>query len=334
MFDFLADLSDPDKSIQTRMPAAAVLVLVPPNMTVPASGPNGFLGDRIHQFPSVHAVCARSARVLLWPDDAVTRAFFSFPNIRFVKGQTALEACEAIREEKIEEVMCLYSPSRATPPEREADCRLLREAEAIVCGLPAAGVQQPGRLDPLGAVPVWRQLRDSFDFKTDPLPLPWFEPGADALSWTSDVVSDFHSRRETGPFLIISPFSGSPKKAVPDDWWVELVRSLPPFTVVVPVFGNAEMDKANRLFAGTGALVIEADLLQTIALSSLSASEVLGVDGGRLNLLAASQCRPVHAFFGIWPASAWALPNVQALPLDLTPAEAIQQIPSLYLISQ
>ena len=60
------------------------LVLAPPNMTVPASGPSGLVGDRVHQAPALSVIHGRRRPLLLWPDDVVTRTFFSFPEVEFV----------------------------------------------------------------------------------------------------------------------------------------------------------------------------------------------------------------------------------------------------------
>jgi hypothetical protein len=305
------------------------LVLAPPNMTVPAGGPGGLVGDRVHQTPALTALYGRRRPLLVWPDDAVTRAFFSFPEIEFVPGQTAGRAGEAIRDRGIEEIAALYSPTHSIPPGRDAECGLLLEADAITAQLP--GVRKHQRaLDPLGSTPIWRQLLSLVPSKDAPAPLPWLRPREKAVAWAREMRS--RKARDPNPnglLVILSPFSRSPKKTVEDAWWRRFAGLLSSCSIVVPVYGSGELAKAGRLFAGTAAAVIEADLDQTMALASLPNVRVFGIDGGKLNLLAASCRDRVAAFYGAWPASAWALPHVQALPPRLTPEAAISQFDNL-----
>ena len=297
------------------LPAPNTLVLIPPNATVPESGPNGFIGDRVHQAPAFFSICAERKAVLVWPDDVASRTFFSAPNVEFIPGRTAADLVRALKDNRLAEVFCLYSPARRIPPGRDADCELPREADAIVSKLQGINVFQPSRLDPLGDIPIWLQLWNTFHGQREVLALPWFLPTREAALWVSEVLAKvFPGWRAGDPVVIVSPFSGSPKKAVQDAWWREFAAFRADYSILAPVYGDDELEKARILFGGTPVRVIEAKLDQTIALGALPNSEVIGVDGGRLNLLAASREKPVHAFFGIWPASAWALPNVQALP--------------------
>ena len=306
-----------------------MLVLAPPNMTVPASGPSGLVGDRVHQTPALTAIYSRRRPLLLWPDDVVTRTFFSFQEVEFVPGQTASQALEAIQDEEIEEAVALYSPTHSIPAGREADCGLLREADAITTKLRGVRKRQCC-LDPLGGTPIWRQLLSLVPFEEALPPLPWLRPLEKAVAWAGEILSqNIRDWNANGPLVILSPFSGSPKQAVEDAWWRRLADLLSGCSIVAPVYGNRELAEARHLFAGTAAVVIEADLDQTIALASLPNVGVFGIDGGRLNLLAASCKSRVHAFYGIWPASAWALPNVHALPPGLTPEAVIPELDNL-----
>lgn len=308
------------RQIPPPLNTAKAFVLAPPNMTVPESGPNGFLGDRVHQIPAVAAISGSNSPTFLWPDDAATRAFFSLPNVRFVSGSTATEAIAALQGESIAEIFCLYSPLKSIPAGREADCKPLREAELIASHFPSAKVHRATRLDPLGAAPVWKQLRQQLGFQNPPPALPWLKPTPIGSEWVSIVLQrSFAGWLDDDSLLILSPFSGSPKKAVRDEWWREFVELLPGHRIVVPVHGQTELQKAHQLFAESH--VLETSIEQCISLAALPNARVLGVDGGRLNLLAASSQNPVHAFHGIWPSSAWALPNVQALPLTLGPGQ-------------
>jgi len=305
------------------------LVLAPPNMTVPASGPSGLIGDRVHQTPALTAIHGRQRPLLLWPDDVVTRTFFSFPEVEFVPGQTASQALEAIQEEEIEEVIALYSPTHSIPAGREAECGLLREADAITAQLQGVRKRQCC-LDPRGDTPIWRQLLSLVSFEGTLPPLPWLRPREKAVAWAYEILSrNVRNWNPNDPLVILSPFAGSPKKAVGDAWWRRLVELLPSCFIVAPVYGNKELAKAKHLFEGTDAVVIEADLDQTIAFASLPNVSVFGIDGGRLNLLAASCKSRVHAFYGIWPASAWALPNVHVLTPGLTPEAVISKLDNL-----
>jgi len=306
------------------------LILAPPNATVPKSGPNGLIGDRVHQAPSFFSIYAKHRPILIWPDDVATRSLFSFPGVEFLSGNTAAEMLPALKEKMFSEVFCFYSPTASIPPEREADCHLLREADAIVSSLPGFKVSQPSRLNPLGSEPIWKQLFGTFSGQHELPRLPWFLPKEESIIWAAGMsAEEFPGAQEPNPLVILSHFSGSPKKAVEDAWWRELVSLLSDFPVVTAVYGQSELEKAQLLFAGTNVSVIEADLDQTIALGSLSNSIVIGIDGGRLNLLAASRKDPVYAFYGIWPASAWALPNVTVLEPGSNPSEVIRKIPQL-----
>ena len=304
-----------------------VFVLAPSNMTVPASGPNGLIGDRVHQTPTIAALLEEHRDLLLWPDDVVTRAFFSRPGIHFVAGRTAAEVVRALEGQGVEEIFALYSPVDSTSPDREADVEILRVAEAIARGLSGTRLHQPSVIDPLGETAVWRQLWDSFPRRTDWKPLPWLQPAEKDVAWARDALAGaFPSWTPGDLFTILSPFSGSPKKAVPDSWWQEFIRLQSHLPTVIPIYGDAEREKARLLFGGTSALIIEADLGQTMAFASLPKSEVIGIDGGRLNVLAASRKSKVYAFYGIWPASAWALPNTESLPLNSHPEKIIERI--------
>ena len=220
----------------------------------------------------------------------------------------------ALEDKKVEEVFALYSPTQTVSTERDADCQWLHEADAIVCNLPEIKASQPVRLDPLGDIPIWLQLWNTFHPRQEAPALPWLLPKREAELRVSELLTrEVAGWREGNRLLILSPFSGSPKKAVEDAWWREFISVRSDSFAVAPVYGCGELEKARLLFDGTSVRVIEADLDQTIALGALPNSEVIGVDGGRLNLLAASRKDSVSAFYGIWPASAWALPNVRTL---------------------
>jgi hypothetical protein len=267
----------------------------------------------------VLSICAERQPVLVWPDDVASRAFFSGPGERFIPGRTAEEAVRALGGNEVADVFCIYSPTCTIQAEREADCRLLREADEIVSRLAGGKVLQPARLDPLGDIPIWQQVWNTFRPGREAVGLPWFRPGKAPAVWARAVLAgEFPGWAEGDPVVIVSPFSGAPKKAVPDGWWREFAAGRADVPMVAPVYGEGEMEKGRGLFAGTTVRVMEADLEQIIALGAMPNSEVIGVDGGRLNLLAASRAMPVQAFYGIWPASAWALPNVEALPLNIS----------------
>ncbi len=80
------------------MQEATVLVLCPQNMTAPRNGPNGFLGDRIHQLPAVAQATQLYSQVYAWPEDAVTREVFQFLPVKFIRGQEPKEVIQEANE--------------------------------------------------------------------------------------------------------------------------------------------------------------------------------------------------------------------------------------------
>lgn len=292
-------------------------MLAPSNITTPLGGPPGILGDRVQQLPSLLGIGSRHGPLLLWPDGPITRGLFALPHVVFATELSAPQRAH------ITDVFCLYSPAAQEPATAVGDQRLLHVADRIVRTLPQARRHQPTRLDPRGDIPVWRQLWEQLGLGQSVTNLPWRRPSPDAKDWLRDVLTAM-SWRPSQPFVVLSPVTGGDKHTVTESWWRELISLLRDVPVMVPIGQPRERQQAQDLTAGTTARVIKADLDQLAALSAHPDAAVVGNDGGLLQALASARHGTVRAFYGAWPASAWALPNVQPLPLTTRPEELLQ----------
>ncbi len=186
----------------------------------------------------------------------------------------------------------------------------------------------PEDLDPKGHIPIWRKLlatvrpRVKFDLQWPSV--PFLVASKQHQSWAEEYVNRIVGSK---PLLVVSPLSGAPKGVVDDQWWRALAKRFNYGMIIVPVH-EKEIDKAKALFGDlSNVTVMAADLAQTSALAAHPAAHVLGVDGGKMNVLAASKPTGVLGLYGQWPASAWALPNVIARDSQITPDEAIMIVP-------
>lgn len=300
-------------------------------MTAPLDGPNGLVGDRVHQLPAVTHVARRHSRTLLWPLDAVTRQLYGHLGVEFVDTLDAAGVVEVARRVAVTRVFALFPDPAPTPPHRAADAAVVVLADAIAGTLGADGdvtVHRARGLDPRGRVPLWRRLyacTDSDRAARFAWPIaPFLEPDAAARDWARAALN---RAAGTSPALVISPFSGGDKNALTGPWWLRLA-SMFDGAVLVPVYGDREVRRARRLFTGVSNVqIVIADLAQAAALAADPRGHVLGIDGGRMMVLAAASSRGALAVFGRWPASAWALPNMVVRDKQLTPDEALLLTP-------
>ena len=281
-----------------------VLVLCPPNITAPNGGPCGVLGDRLHQLPSLRACRRLFPEVVIWPRDPITEQIFGGP---FLADET-----------EFDRAICLF----ADPAQRPADCAQLVEAVAIARRVATSRCLLPARIDPRGERPVWRQLLDCIA-PADDLTLPVYVPSEAAKTWAARFLTRIARDREV---LLLSPFSGAPKYTVSREWWRALAGAFAPGIVLVPV-QESEEPAAAEFFRGVdNVVIVVADIPQTAALAATPGLPVIGTDGGRLTLMAAARSEPVTGLFGLWPASAWAFPNVLAGDPRSTPEEALRNL--------
>jgi hypothetical protein len=303
------------------------LVLCPPNMTAPLDGANGRLGDRIHQLPAVRAV-THLGRTCVWPGDDLARAVFRSLPVSYVEADGAHAVLAWARRHAVRRVYCLYAPPKTTPQGREQDCQCVQQCAAVALGLASsATVTQPADLDPVGRVPLWKQLllavQPDLERTLDWPRLPFLTPRREDRHW----ATEFLERRAQGrPVLLLAPLAGAPTTTVPDSWWRELAGRFAHGLLVVPVH-HTELGRAfSILGAVPNALILAVNLSRTAALAAGGSVHVIGSDGGRLNLISAARTRPVLALYRRWPASAWALPNVIPRGPDLTPGEALRVV--------
>lgn len=318
------------------MEKTTALVLTPPNMTAPLDGPNGVLGDRIHQLPTVTAVSRRFARTLVWPNDIQVQQLFQFVPVEFVRATTTTEVIAECRRAGVSQVFCLYADASDCHPAR-AECALLRQCDEIAAALAHhASVHRPdpGMPHPQSATPLWRLLlRSAFPDDAEPAAAgtaPFLALPAPYRVWADAFIEAQCKSQAT---LLVSPFSGAPKWALDEPWWRELVEQFSVGQVLVPVYGDGEIQAAQRLFGtAPNVTVFEASIVKTAALATSPVVRVIGNDGGRMNVMAAAHPGAVVTAYGLWPASAWALPNVHAFtrppdgPPPLTPTAALELV--------
>jgi hypothetical protein len=306
-----------------------VLVLCPPNMTAPQNGPNGFLGDRVHQLPAVALATRLYSHVYVWPEDPVTREMFQFLPVNFIQAKETDEVTKQAAELKITRSVCLYTDPSTCVPERAKDCETVKRCHEIAKRVTPTAFSMPEKLEPKGQVPLWRRLYATVRPKTTVdlhwPSVPFLMPGTEHQSWAVGYVNLIAGDK---PILIISPLSGAPKGVVDNQWWLALAKCFNHGVIIVPVH-EAEVTKARAIFGDLqNVVVIAANIAQTAALAAFQGAHVLGIDGGKMNVLAASKPTSVLCLYGEeWPASAWAMPNVVVRDSNITPEEAIMAVP-------
>jgi hypothetical protein len=313
------------------------LVLCPDNMTAAYGGPNGILGDRIHQLPAVAWVAAHG-KAFVWPNDAVVRDAFQYEPVQFCRGSTPEEVAREVWDAGVTTVHCLYAEPSRMPEEKRAHGARVLACQAVVELLKAVTATAPDELDPRGEVPLWRQLYASV-CPTAAETLAWPRPPflVPTTAQVAEAAARVRSLAEDKPVIVASPLTGSPKDALDRDWWPRLAREFSAGHILVPVLPTEkELAEAAAFFAGeSNVTVFGADLAETASLAAVPGVHVIGNDGGRLNVLAAAHPVGVLAAYGDWPASAWALPHVVARAarfIDgkrafLSPREALRTVP-------
>jgi len=314
----------------------AALVLCPRNMTAPLGGPEGFLGDRIHQLPAVRRVAEQFRPTFFWPADSVTGDIFPVARATPLDAQTP-EAAAAALAGGVRAVFGLYADPTGAPAGEEPAGAHVRAAHAVAAALARRGAELrlPDTLDPRGRVPLWRRLYALVEpgAATEgswPSP-PILEPDGEARRWAERTLAALAQGR---PVLVLSPFSGGAKGALPLRWWRSLAAAFAHGEVVVPFREPEEGARARRLFRDMPHvhIVHAPSALQVAALAARPEVRAAGVDGGRTCNLAAASTRGVLAVFGPrWPASAWALPSMSVFGpkgrYRLTPEEAMLLLP-------
>lgn len=305
-----------------------VLALCPANMTVGWDGPNGKLGDRIHQLPAVRYLMRVCKRVLVWPLDAVTRDLYADMNVTLLEESVVTDVVGRCRQEGVNRIVGLHGglPDSNISIQRAVDAGGVQQCLDIVAGFyNGKRVVHPHPLDPRGHFPLWQALlgfsgeQIGIPLEAGDRKLPFATANEIGTTWAQTVArADDDATNANSPFVIVSPLSagGLPvEEKAYTPWWSELIERLGQagWNVICPVLDHEVADAQALLGDHPHVTVNAADLAQTVALGSLTYSVVVGIDGGRLNLLAASRAEPVIGLYGKWPASAWALPNVGVL---------------------
>jgi len=96
-------------------------------MTAPKNGPNGFLGDRIHQLSAVALATHLYARVYVWPEDAITSQVFQSLSVTFLQGQEIEDLVAEARSLDISRIVGLHADPSSTLPAREKDCAAVKK---------------------------------------------------------------------------------------------------------------------------------------------------------------------------------------------------------------
>ena len=307
---------------------SAVLVLCPNNMTSPSNGPNGFLGDRIHQLPSVIVATQAYSQVFIWPLDPFTKQVFQFLPVKFIQKNTPEGVFREATNLGIKMVIGLYAKPINLPTGREKDCETVNLCHEIAEKVTPENVVIPNDLDPRGLIPIWQQLaitvRRQVNKKSKLPSLPFLSPTNEYRKWGVDLLNQ---KAKEKPVIVASPLSGGDKKTVNDQWWRELAKQYSHGHILVPVW-EGYLQRANAIFGSQPNIsVVSANIAQIAGLSSKNGVHVLGIDGGNMNVMAASRSTGVLTIYGEWPASAWAMPNVVVRDPSITPAEAIRDVP-------
>ncbi|MDI7277095.1 MAG: hypothetical protein QME94_14060, partial [Anaerolineae bacterium] len=307
---------------------AATLVLCPPNITAPLYGASGRLGDRIHQLPAVRAAVDLEEHAYLWPADDLGRQVFRGLPAEFIHTDDPAEVVRQARACGVTRVVSLYTPPKTIPMGRELDCERLVQCDQIALALQPVLQHGPLELDPKGRVPLWRRMllavTPGFEKSLAWPEPPFFAPRPEDRAWAEAYVGECARGR---PVLLVAPLAGTSEGSVADWWWRDLAERFGHGWIIAPVHTD-ELAKAREMLGpGANVTVLEADVSRTAALAALRGVHVIGIDGGRLNLMAAARSAPVLAIFRLWPASAWALPNVIVRDTSLSPQEALQVVP-------
>jgi len=284
-----------------------VIVLCPPHATTACGGPRGVLGDRIHQLVVLDALVRSGRALTIWPQDNLTETLFAGLQPQW------MESLNSEIAEPATKVIGLFAmPDKGRSDLTDMDLLSLDRAARSRWG---EAYHRPDYVDPGGASPIWKQqlnwLESLIGESLPDIKLPLLKvDSADSIPHT-----------EGQRVILASPLSGGEKRAVSDDWWREFAQVLAPDVLVVPVMAD-EKERARAMFKGAENIQFTpGDIPSTVSLAFL-ADAAIGVDGGRLNVIAASRIDKVLGFYGIWPASAWALPNVVTCDLEMTPQAA------------
>ena len=303
-----------------------VLVLCPPNMTVSYDGPNGQLGDRIHQLPAVNAATKIYSKVLVWPHDNFTSGIFRSLKLKFIMSNDIDAVRQEVSANSIDRCICLFSEPINIPENRKNDAKKVEMAYEISRLFPRNNVSFPEDLNPRGQAPLWKKLLASVDVELQNTlrwpALPFFKPTEEDKQWAQEMKSEIGKDK---PVIIASPFSGKPDETKPDFW--KGIAAKINGVIFLPVH-SLDMPRAQNLFGEfDNVKIIEADFSRQAALASLPGTHVIGIDGGPMNVLAASRKEGVLAIYSNWPASAWALPNVTPRTPDISVKDALQAMP-------
>lgn len=292
-------------------------------MTAPRNGPNGFLGDRIHQLPAILVSCKMFDEVHVWPEDVITKQVFQFLNIQFTGQQKSNDFLSWTKRSEINTVICLYAdPGKfQIPTNRQQDCGLILECDRIARILTSAQIRRPRQLNPVGNTPLWKELVHTARLvaKSTLPALPFLVPSQHHKQQAKKTIRKIAGNDR---FMILSPLSGGEKQAVSPVFWRNVASEFNG-KIIVPVYKD-DVYRAKLLFKDhKNVIVLPSDIAEIAALSSIKDTPILGVDGGPMNLLAASRAQGVLSFYGNWPSSAWALPNVKQALQGIRPKAAI-----------
>lgn len=320
-----------------QMKNSKLLALCPPNMTVPVGGPNGFIGDRVHQLAAIRAGVRMYGCVHVWPCDRAARAILTIRGADFISAECPDDVAAAAIRLGVDTVLCLYREPVDIPSGRQKDCLLVSQCEQVVGLLRPhmKNIRRPEELDPKGNVFLWKRFLDVVCPETSgagAVPtMPILVPDGEAVSWATEFLG---SISPGGGVLVVSALSGTPRapggadasRTVNDEWWRRLA-GLFSGPIIVPVPEN-DVPRAQAIFEGhSNVRIVATSIMQTAALAAAPGTRILGIDGGGFNLLASACPRKVVGLYGVWPASAWAMPNVMPLDADdVSPPEALSAL--------
>ncbi|MEM9444535.1 MAG: hypothetical protein AAGA18_04205 [Verrucomicrobiota bacterium] len=293
-----------------------LLILCPSHMTRPLGGPKGILGDRIHQLAALQSITSINPNPLIWPHDNITKDLFSSISVEFIEGNQS-DLRVALSREDIFAVIGLFFPTQNCRKSLISDCHHLIELENMVNETVKAKFHLAQDIHPRGETPHYIQLIKlasrilKKELPDISLPL---------------VKSPLNPTPSKSHGILLSPLSGSPKHAISKPWWQSFAKLTEHQTnLLIPILPQ-ERENTQRIFEDFDHItIVEASLLETVAIAS-EGMPTIGIDGGRLNLLAAGRTleQKVVGIYGDWPASAWALPNIIPKTQSLKPEEALE----------
>jgi len=289
----------------------SIIVLCPPHATTACGGPRGVLGDRIHQLAVLTALAGSGKALCLWPRDGLTESLFGALKPQWID----LFETDGVPPDA--KVIGLFGmPENAQP---ESSNEALLDLDRLARQRWGDAYQRPDWIDPRSARPVWEQLTQWLETLLGER-LPGIQlPLLPAVAWHQMVCAAGQK------VVIVSPLAGAVKGAFADGWWRDFAQSCEPHRLVVPIMPEEEAE-ARQHFVGASNVSYVSGSIEMTAAMAMRADAAIGVDGGRLNLIAASRAGKVLGFYAAWPASAWALPNVQACDFSMRPEEAARAL--------